>query len=283
MSFGKHGAGYFDHRTLYHIDRLHAWKHDSYFPPVVVEINPTSACNQRCRYCYVAGRTSGTMDDDLLLKIMSQLPDAGVKAVVFQGTGEPLLHKELPESIEVGAKNGLAMSVTTNGVLLNKRMQERILKHLRYIKFSNLEKEPKRYAYDHSCTEKQWETLIKNIKDAVATREEQDLEILYLSTVYLTKESFHEAYDILKYLKELGIDYVSIQEAIPNEYSYAGKEPLASSLFTEEEIAEMKKKVLTLKDKDFFVKVRFPLTDDTFTNGRYADCWVDNWCQGIKF
>jgi len=283
MSFERYSKGYFDPRTLYQIDSLYAWKNGLYFPPVVVEINPTSACNQKCRYCYVAGRTSGTMDDALLLKLMSQLSHAGVKAVVFQGAGEPLLQKALPDSIEIGAKKGLAMSLTTNGILLNKEMQERILKHLTYVKFSNLDKNTQRYAYDHGCPEKQWESLIDNIKNAVATREEHDLQILFLATVYLTKKSFHDAYNILKYLKELGIDYVSIQEAVPNEYSYSGKEPLASSYFTEYEINDMKKKVLTLKDEDFFVKVRFPLTDSTFTNGRFADCWVNNWCQGIKF
>ena len=54
MSFERHGKGYFDHRTLYQIDSLYAWENGLYFPPVVVEINPTSLCNQKCRYCYVS-------------------------------------------------------------------------------------------------------------------------------------------------------------------------------------------------------------------------------------
>lgn len=283
MSFEKHGQGYFNHRTLYQIDSLYAWKHGKYFPPVVVEINPTSFCNQRCRYCYVAGRTTGKLEPKAYLNLIPQLADTGVKAVVLQGTGEPLLHQVTPDFIAIGAQKGLSMSVTTNGVLLNKKIQDKILKHLVYIKFSNLEKDAKRYACYHGCTENQWELMIDNIKQAVATREQENLKVFFLATVYLFKENFHQAYEIVKFLKELGLDYISIQEAVPNEYSYSGKEPLASTFFSKEEIAEMKKQVLSLKDKDFFIKVRFPIDDNTFTNGMFKDCWVKNWCQGILF
>lgn len=283
MGFEKYGKGYFDPRTLYQIDSLHAWKNGLYFPPVVVEINPTSLCNQKCRYCYAAGRTNGKLQDDILINLLPQLANAGVKAVVFQGTGEPLLHKALPDAIEIGAQHNLSLTITTNGVLLNKQIQKRILKHLVYIKLSNLDSNPQRYAYCHGCSEKQWEMLVENIKNAVILREQHNLQILFLATVYLSKENFHDAYNIVRFFKELGIDYVSIQEAVYCEYSYSGPQELASALFSDDEINEMKNKVLTLKDNSFFIKIRFPLSDASFCNGRFKENWVDNWCQGIKF
>ena len=283
MSFKKHGRGYFEPRTLYQIDSLYAWKHGLYFPPVIVEINATSSCNQKCRYCYVAGRTSGKLPDDVLTNLMPRLSDAGVRAIVFQGAGEPLSHKALPDAIELGGKHNLSISLTTNGTLLSRSVQERILPYLSYIKLSALESNPERYAYYHGCSEKQWHMLVDNIKTAVSLREKHDLQILYLATVYLAKENFHEAHAIVKFCKELGIDYVSIQEAVYNEYSYSGPLELASNLFSETEVSEMKDKVLTLKDDNFFIKIRFPLNDGSFTNGRFKDCWIDNWCQGVKF
>lgn len=283
MSFEKHGKNYFAPRTLCHFDRLYAWKNSEYFPPVVVEISATANCNQACRYCYVAGRTSGQIKNGVLVKLLPQLASTGVKAVVFQGAGEPFVHRDLLNAVEAGVKSGLSISVTTNGVLLTKSVQERILDKLAYIKFSNLDNSPQRYAFIHGCPEKQWEMMMENIKNAVTLREQQSLDIFFLATVYITKENFEDIYNTVKYLKELGIDYVSIQEAVYNKYSYAGIQPLASSYFTGNEINKMKNKILTLKDKDFFVKIRFPLIDETFINGRYKDCWINNWCQGIKF
>lgn len=283
MSFKKHGQGYFNPRTLYQIESLYAWKNGLYFPPVVVEVNPTSLCNQRCRYCYVAGRTIGKLPDNVLINLLPQLAKAGVKAVIFQGTGEPLTHKALPDSIEAGGQHNISISITTNGVFLNKEVQKRILKHLLYIKFSNLDNNSKRYAYIHGCPENQWEMMVENIKNATAFRKQHNLQIFFLATVYLTKENFNEAYNIIKFCKKLGIDYISIQEAVYNEFSYAGQQPLASSFFTKKEIDKMKKQVLSLIDDDFFVRIRFPVQDETFINGRFKDCWLNNWCQGIKF
>ncbi len=283
MSFEKYGKNYFDYRTLAQIDSLYAWKHDLYFPPTVVEISPTSLCNQKCRYCYVAGRTIGRLDDKILSNIIPQLADAGVKAVVFQGTGEPLLHTALCNAIEIASQRKLSMSLTTNGVLLNESMQEKILPYLSYIKFSSLDNDPSRYAVKHGCSANQWDILIKNIENAVIKREKLGLNILYLATVYLSKENFHEAYNIVKFCKELGIDYVSIQEAVYSEFSYAGVREMTSTFFNADEINTMKEKVLTLKDDDLFIRVRFPLYDGTFINGRYKDTWINGWCQGIKF
>lgn len=155
MSCQIHMKGYDDIRTLYQTDSLYAWKHNMYFPPVLVEIGPTHMCNQRCRYCYTnrRGDEKGILRDDVLISSFKQLADAGVKAVLLQGTGEPLMHKALSEAIKIGAENKLTIGLNTNGVLLNKSLQEKILQYLFYVKFSVIDHDPKRYAYLHSCSD----------------------------------------------------------------------------------------------------------------------------------
>ncbi len=106
MSYQTHMKGYNDLRTLYQIDSLYAWKHDIYFPPVIVEISPTHMCNQSCRYCYTfqRGQAKERLPDGVLINCVTQIANAGVKAVLLQGTGEPLMHPALPEAIEAGAE-----------------------------------------------------------------------------------------------------------------------------------------------------------------------------------
>lgn len=285
MSYQVHMKGYSDIRTLYQIDSLYAWKHDHYFPPVSVEISPTQICNQKCRFCYTHGRvTSGEMlRDDTLINSVTQLADAGVQTVYMQGTGEPLLHKSLGRAIEAGGERNLSIALNTNGVLLNAKLQERILEHLFLIRFSVLDCDPQRYAYWHGCSEKQWESLTENIKNAVRLRNNLGLKLALLGTVYIQENSLESTYDIIKYCKELGIDYIIVQEATFTEYSPAGKRDYPSTLYSTEQIEEMKARVATLIDNNFQVKIQFPFNDDKLCSGLSKESWKENYCQGIKF
>ncbi len=207
----------------------------------------------------------------------------GVQAVEVQGTGEPLMHKALPNAIEAGVTGGLSIGLTTNGVLLNKSLQERMLAHLFYIKFSVIDNNPQRYAFLHGCSEKQWEMLISNIENAIAYRKNHNLQLALFATIYLSDDNFYEAYNIIKFFKEMGLDYVVVQEATYNDTSPAGIAAYASGNFSKTEIQEMKKRVLTLNDDDFVVKIRFPINDGSFFVGINRENWKKGFCQGIKF
>jgi GTP 3',8-cyclase len=285
MSYKVHMRGYNDLRTLYQTDSLYAWTHNLFFPPVMVEISPTHSCNQRCRSCYSNNsfESPEMLREDVLVDAFRQVADAGVKAVLVQGTGEPLMHKATPAAIEAGAKRNLSIGLTTNGVLFNKPSQDRILEHLLYARFSVVESDPKRYAYLHGCPEKQWEILVKNIESAVAQREKRGLSIALWATMYLYEENFRDAHNIVKFYKDLGIDYVVVQEATYTEFSPAGKRDEVSKNYTESEINELKQKIRAMNDEDFVAKIRFPINDDSYFVGMNKDCWKSDFCQGVHF
>ncbi|RJR35538.1 MAG: radical SAM protein [Deltaproteobacteria bacterium] len=285
MSYSIHMKGYNDIRTLYQIDSIYAWKHQMYFPPVMVEINPTHKCNHKCRYCYTNSRGSNKdiLRDDILISSMAQFADAGVKAILFQGTGEPLVHQALPKAIEEGAKHQLTIGLTTNGVLLRNSLQERILDKLFYIRFSVIENDPRRYAYLHGCSENDCRDLINNINNIVSLRHNHNLELGLFASIYLYKDNFHQAHNIVKFFKEIGIDYILVQEATYTEFSPSGKEEFTSAGYSDDEIEEMKQKVFALCDEDFHVKIRFPSVDDSKCIGMTKDSWQNDFCQGTKF
>lgn len=285
MSYKVHMKGYEDLRTLAQTERLYAWKHDRYFPPALVEINPTNMCNQQCRYCYTNKRVEAkeTVSDDLLMDSFSQVADAGVQAIVIQGTGEPLMHRGLTRAIENGARNKLAMGLCTNGILLNDALQERILEHLLYIRFSVLECSPERYAYLHGCSEKQWTILVDNIRKAVKRRDDKGLQLGLCITVYLYQGNFRHVSDIVKFYKDLGIDYIFIQEATYTDYSPAGKEEPVSKNISETEIQEMKHEAMLLSDDECRVKIKFPANEQVSCGVTDKMNWREDFCQGMKF
>lgn len=285
MSFNKYMQGYSDPRTLYQLESLLKWKKGEHFSPVLVEISPTHRCNQRCRYCYAdkGGERKEILRDDILIKSFSEVADAGANAILVQGTGEPLLHKALPEAIKVGAGKGLSIGISTNGVLLKKELQEKILEHLVYIRFSALDNNSVRYSYLHGCPEKQCDSLNRNIENAVIFREKNNLSLALFATVYVFQDNFCDLYEIVKFYKKIGLDYIVVQEATYTNYSPVGKGKYVSDEYSENEINDLKAKILTLNDSKFEVKIRFPINDETYIVGMNKKVWINHYCQGINF
>jgi radical SAM protein with 4Fe4S-binding SPASM domain len=99
--------------------------------PFVLFVDPSSACNFRCKFCPTgdlslireSGRWQGTMDFDLYKKIINDLKefDEPLKVLRLYKDGEPFLNKRLAEMVRYAKENGVAHSIdtTTNGSLLD--------------------------------------------------------------------------------------------------------------------------------------------------------------------
>ena len=271
----KFMQGYFAPRTLYHPASIVAWEQGKYFPPVIAEISPTGRCNQKCQYCYSMTRINHDhMDDDLLMRLPTELKQAGVKALLYQGDGDPTVHKKLADVINT---SNLPQTISTNGVLFTPEFQDKCLDKLNYVRFSVIDSDPKRYALQHGCTEKQHAMLIENIKYAVKHR----TRTMLMATVYLEPYSFNYAYDIVSYFKDLGLDYLVIMEAI-----YYDLAPIGRRAFTSEGISDlgmfmMKSPIERLNDDDFIVRFRFP--NSATKTGVTPETFYPGFCQGIYF
>jgi radical SAM protein with 4Fe4S-binding SPASM domain len=89
--------------------------------PVSVVWSLSYGCNLRCMHCYQkAGRPSSdelTLDEQL--GIVDQMARAGVSMIVLSG-GEPLTNPNLGRLIERIRKHGMAFSIDSNGVLMDR-------------------------------------------------------------------------------------------------------------------------------------------------------------------
>lgn len=93
--------------------------------PIVVEFDPTTACNLHCPDC-ISGDllNQGAFERERIRDITREMVDAGVKAVILIGGGEPLSHPEAGWIIEYLGKHGVKIGITTNGILINRYMDE---------------------------------------------------------------------------------------------------------------------------------------------------------------
>lgn len=112
---------------------LEQWKHSlaKRFPSIIkprtrkMTVAITAQCNLRCVGCrygrdFMPGHV---LSLDMVKALMDDGRAAGVEQIRLYG-GEPLLHKDLPAMIEHGVSIGLEVYVTTNGVLLERRIDE---------------------------------------------------------------------------------------------------------------------------------------------------------------
>lgn len=92
-------------------------------PPLrYVDFSIGFACNLRCQHCFATtleDNTRRTMKIEDYKRVAEECMRLGTVNFSFQG-GEPLLYKELPEIISVCKPHMNLISVTTNGILLEK-------------------------------------------------------------------------------------------------------------------------------------------------------------------
>ncbi|TFH62067.1 MAG: radical SAM protein, partial [Gemmatimonadales bacterium] len=82
----------------------------------------TEGCNLRCRHCWIVPRYQADnhpyslLNLDLFRSIIEQAKPVGLTAVKLTG-GEPLLHPQILEILEIIRNEDLRLTVETNGVL----------------------------------------------------------------------------------------------------------------------------------------------------------------------
>lgn len=99
-------------------------------PPISVYIEPTNLCNSDCFTCArkAMTRPRGVMDMDLYRRVVDDCASMGVRYVVLQMFGEPLMDKGFLDKARYAKQRGLKTSIYTNGSLLDEEKIEPIVR-----------------------------------------------------------------------------------------------------------------------------------------------------------
>jgi SynChlorMet cassette radical SAM/SPASM protein ScmF len=95
---------------------------DGTFPLRRLYFYLTSGCNLRCRHCWIApkyqepGQPGPALDPHLFRGVLEQAQPLGLSGVKLTG-GEPLLHPQIDELLDLIHAAGLQLTVETNGTL----------------------------------------------------------------------------------------------------------------------------------------------------------------------
>lgn len=101
---------------------------------VYVEI--TNTCNLRCDFCPGTSRAPASMEPAFFRHVLGQVAPL-TRQVCLHVLGEPLLHPQFSEIMDLCAEAGVEVNLTTNGMLLGRRAQTLIkAEALRQVNFS---------------------------------------------------------------------------------------------------------------------------------------------------
>ncbi|MFC1646108.1 radical SAM protein [Candidatus Omnitrophota bacterium] len=202
-----------NHKLMFHVSRVNDWLNDKNIYPIYMEISPFGACNHRCVYCGLdfMNYQSRYLKTPLLKSRLSELGELGLKSVMYAGEGEPLLHQDLSEIIEHTRRSGIDVSITTNGVLLNEEMSERILGEAQWIKISLDATTPETFSKIHRCHPDDFNLILKNISCAVKLKNKHGFSCTLGAQFLLLPENEHEVIACAKIAKDIGLDYLVIK------------------------------------------------------------------------
>ena len=196
---------------------LRAYKTNGKFPPpVVFHIYPTNLCNRKCDFCIMRNEQENfkaSLHRDVLFKAVKDCKRYDVKLIHFSGGGEPTLHPDLLETMQL-CKEGepkLEVVISTNGIKLKPEMVKfaddiRISLNAgtleMYEKITNLK--------DRNS----WSTVLDNIAAAIAYRNANFLQCNIGLAFVITPHNWLDLHNFCRLGRDLGVDFTHIRPAV---------------------------------------------------------------------
>ena len=256
------------HKLMYHPERVSQFLIEGDCPPIYVEIGVSNTCNHHCKFCALDWVERGTqrISEKILIPSLKDMANLGVKSVMFAGEGEPLTNKETPKFIRAAKSFGMDISLTTNGVLFDKKTIDSCLQDLTWARFSINAGLSRTYAEIHGTSEKDFEKVFDNLLVARETRERRGLKTTLGIQTLLLDQNFEELGELAEKAKNFGADNIQIKPYSPHPKSSLNLSP------NYEEILQKVKSLSHLESPTFQILFREKTFDRLQSKMNYHEC-----------
>lgn len=198
-------------KILKHLDRVNDWIQGGNPPPITVELDMTNVCNHHCPECvvnYFRLSDENSLPRTLAERIIDELGEAGVRALIFTGGGEPLCHPDTPDMVTRARARGMDVGFITNGQLLKPESAEKILRNCIWVRVSLDAATPEVFQKTHGKNGASFNKVVENIVMLVKTKKELGSSCT-VGVGYLTsKDTQGDLRKAALLCKGLGVDYI---------------------------------------------------------------------------
>ena len=227
------------------VERINQIRAGTAKAPWVVELDPTSACNLACPDCISKDLLNqGGFTRERLVSLAHELVEAGVKAVILIGGGEPMAHPAFGDIVNIFGEGGLHVGVTTNGTMID-RYQTQLAKHVKWVRVSMDAGTSITYAHFRPALNKvsMFDRVIRNMLDYSKVKTGKlGYSFLILSDFkdgQVTRTNVGDIYEAGRVAKEVGCDYIEIKPSYDMQHFLIGQ-PREVVFLAREQIAALR-------------------------------------------
>lgn len=256
--FQGHGGEIIPGKLTDHIERLRDNVRSGQRRPVQMDFDISMACASRCSFCFSADyratrKRDMMLDRQVMLDLISQWAELGVKVVRFDGGGDPLTHPHILEAVRLSTELGMQTAILTSGDLLDERQFGTLVACRTYVRVSLnagldttrlLLHAPVSARYDVSRVLANVQRLSR-LRTQTHGRSAQQ-QMLLGATCMIHPSNSGEVYRIAERAKEAGFDHLSFRVILGAKHAVH---------FTDAMLAAVDEQ---------FARIRNDLVDDTF-------------------
>ena len=207
-------------RVIQHLDT-------GFAPPVLVEVDPSNACNQACDFClssyihFDKAKGSETfsrafLSKDWLNSLCDDFISLGVRSVNWTGGGEPTLNKQLGPAIERLGSSQIAMGMFTNGTLMIKHnLIDTVVKWLDWVRISVDCGRPETYDRIRGIRDRShWDLMIDNVNALISQKNRSESPIDIGIGFVITPSNYTEICDFARVFATLDVTYCQFKPEV---------------------------------------------------------------------
>lgn len=260
---------YSDYKIFAFPEKVQSFREGKVTAPLYVRIKPINRCNHACHWCVYsdgtlrpkdrpdkhlkAGMHETMKEQDIMpteaaIGLIDDLADIGVKAVTFSGGGEPLLHKDIASIMSRTIDNKIALSIITNGQLLNNDRAD-ILGHAKWVRVSMDYTSAQQMVNSRNVPERFFTGVLKNLEIFSKNKQKScDIGINFI----ITRDNYEGIVPFAKQLKDCGVENVRFSPVYVTNFKQY-HEPIASRVI--EQLAECQ----SFCDENFSINTTYDL------------------------
>jgi len=195
--------------------------------PVLVEVDPSNACNHACSFCLSSyihfEKYKGTetfsralMSKEVLMSLCEDFVNMGVRAINWTGGGEPTLNRHLKEAIEYCGANGIKMGMFTNGTLFDKwDMFESLVENMTWVRISVDAGTKETYNGVRRAKGKQdWDKMVSNLEKLLEVNKAHGNKIDIGVGYVISPDTYSEIVDFANFFSKYDLAYCQYKPEI---------------------------------------------------------------------
>lgn len=190
-------------------ERVEAWKRGERIAPILVDGSWTRKCAAACGFCYaqLQANEDTSFTRDTAFQFLDDAAEVGVRGFSLISDGESTEVPYFAESVQYGAKLGIQIGTSSNGIKLTRPVLEQILPGLSYLRFNFSGGDRHRWAQIMGLKQALFDRVVANIKTAMEIKWRDNLPVNINIQFVVRPQDADQILPFTRLAKELRCDY----------------------------------------------------------------------------